>query len=59
MTEIKRLHPRAYSKWEASEDETLRSLFATKTSVRDIASKLQRQPSAIRSRLLRLGALES
>lgn len=59
MAEIKRRHPRAYEKWDESEEETVRSLFAAKTPVREIAAQLQRQPGAIRARLLRLGVFES
>ncbi|NLE39915.1 MAG: hypothetical protein GX621_18000 [Pirellulaceae bacterium] len=51
MEEIRQAHPRAYEKWDAEEDERLRRLFHSGTSVKEIAHILQRQPSAIRSRL--------
>ena len=54
MTEIKQDHPRAYEKWSPEEDEQLRRLFHSNTSNSKISEILQRQPSAIRSRLVKL-----
>ena len=54
MEEIRQAHPRAYEKWNAEEDDRLRQLFRTGATAKDIAHVLQRQPSAIRSRLAKL-----
>jgi DNA-binding NarL/FixJ family response regulator len=54
MEEIRQAHPRAYEKWTAEDDDRLRELFRSGTPLKEIARELQRQPSAIRSRLTRL-----
>ena len=55
MDEARRAHPRAYEKWSLEEDRRLIDLFQSGSSVPQIASDLERQPSAIRSRLVRVG----
>jgi hypothetical protein len=57
MEEIHKAHPRAYEKWSDCEDDRLRQLFLSQTPVKQIALTLQRQPSAIRSRLTKLNLL--
>jgi hypothetical protein len=52
---IRQAHPRAYDKWSDEEDDRLRRLVGVQTPVKEIARILQRQPSAIRSRLVKLG----
>jgi hypothetical protein len=59
MEEIRRDHPRAYEKWSDEEDERLRRLFQSQTPVKEVARMLQRQPSAIRSRLAKLNLVVS
>lgn len=54
MRRVKSRHPRAYERWECSEDETLTSLHREGRTVAHMAEQLQRQPSAIRSRLAKL-----
>ena len=54
MTEIRQDHPRAYEKWSDEEDIRLRNLFLANRPVKEIALALQRQSSAIRSRLQKL-----
>jgi hypothetical protein len=51
---IRRDNPRAYEKWTDEEDAQLRQLFMAQTPQKEIARVLQRQPSAIRSRLVKL-----
>ena len=51
---IRRDNPRAYEKWTDEEDAQLRQLFQSQTPPKEIARILQRQPSAIRSRLVKL-----
>jgi hypothetical protein len=55
MAEIRRGHPRAYEKWSDEEDATLKKLFRSGSNAKEIAGKLKRQPSAIRSRLAKFG----
>lgn len=55
MTAIKERHPRAYEKWSREEEESLRRLHGEGHYISEIADRLQRQPGAIRSRLMRLG----
>ena len=53
LSEIKLKHPKAYEKWTDEEDKKLRNLMKAKKSVRDISVILERQPSAIRSRIIK------
>jgi hypothetical protein len=48
-------HPRAYKNWEPAEDTRLAQLVQCGRSVEEAAALLQRQPSAIRSRIEKLG----
>ena len=50
-------HPRAYYPWTGEEEATLTALARSGMSHREIAGQLHRQPSAVRSRLVRLGPL--
>ena len=53
LAQIKQRYPRAYEKWTPEEDFFLQEKHAQGVSARDLAKALQRQPSAIRSRLLK------
>lgn len=55
LAEIKSAFPRAYEKWSSGEDADLISRHSEGHSVKSLSSHFQRQPSAIRSRLNRLG----
>jgi hypothetical protein len=54
MAEIRQKYPRAYEKWDEGEDAQLAELYHSGKQPSEIATILQRQPSAIRSRLARL-----
>ena len=54
MDEIRRKYPRAYEKWLPSEEQYLRAMIIQTHTVAQIANKLKRQRSAIRSRILKL-----
>ncbi|MCY3886775.1 MAG: ATP-dependent DNA helicase [Chloroflexi bacterium] len=54
LAAIRRQHPRAYKPWAPNEEARLLALQQRDESVETIARELQRQPSAIRSRLRRL-----
>lgn len=55
LEQIRKKYPKAYTKWSSDEDETLRMKFYEGMSVTELAIYFQRKPSAIRSRLERLG----
>lgn len=48
-------HPRAYEPWSSSEERQLVRLFQSGLSIDNIATVLERRPSAVRTRLNRLG----
>jgi DNA-binding CsgD family transcriptional regulator len=52
---IRQKYPRAYMSWSNEEERELINLFESNLSTKEIATQLQRQPSAIRSRLTKLG----
>lgn len=55
MDNIRQKHQRAYEKWTIEEDKLLFSKFEQGIDVKEIATILERQPSAINSRLKKLG----
>ena len=55
IAKIKEKYTRAYQNWETAEDDRLRELHLAGKDTTEIGSILQRQPSAIRSRLNKLG----
>ena len=55
MQEIRKQYPRAYTKWTDNEDTLLRDKYQTNRNIEELAAEFQRQPSAIRSRLRKLG----
>lgn len=57
MAEIRRIHPRAYMPWRAEDDDRLKAGFARGEEIELLATVLQRQPGAIRSRLQKLGLI--
>ncbi|MBX3007658.1 MAG: hypothetical protein KF816_06475 [Melioribacteraceae bacterium] len=57
--EIKNTYKRAYEKWNVEEEKEMIRLFNAKISEGEIAIKLSRQPSAINSRLIKLGLKEN
>jgi hypothetical protein len=64
MAAIKTKYPRAYEPWRESEQQQLREAFNPDAPnlahhLEELADRFQRQPSAIRSRLQRLGLLPS
>ncbi|HTW90722.1 MAG TPA: hypothetical protein VMH22_03350 [bacterium] len=58
LRKIRAEHPRAYEPWTKDEDLRLGSMFAARKTADEIAATLQRQRSAITSRLAKLGLLE-
>ena len=58
MNHAKEQYPRAYERWTASEDEQLEQLYRSGHDSKQISGASQRQPSAVASRLRKLGLLE-
>lgn len=54
IRDVRELHPRAYEPWDAHEEARLRELRRRGAPLDAIAAELQRQPSAIQSRLRQL-----
>jgi len=55
---IRQRYPRAYEKWTGDEDIRLQNEYNKGLNVQQLSEILQRQPSAIRSRLRKLGIVE-
>jgi hypothetical protein len=55
---IREAFPRAYEKWTPQNDAKLEELFKEKKSLDEIARIFQRQPSAIRARIIKLELYE-
>ena len=56
-TRVRAEHARAYARWTTDEDSLLRLRFAEGASVEELSEALRRQPSGIRSRLVKLGLI--
>lgn len=54
---IRQIHPRAYEPWNKEEDEQLRQRYQQGATIANLVDEFLRQPSAIRSRLKKLGLL--
>lgn len=59
LAEIRSKHPKAYTKWTQEEEAILTEGFLRGKSVEELASILGRKPSAIESRLRKLGLQNS
>lgn len=55
IAEVRRQHPNAYRPWKKDDDERLKALAGTGEKVQELSEHFGRQPSAIRSRLRKLG----
>ncbi len=55
LNEIKQIYPKAYEIWTSDEDNRLKLKYQEGIAINELASCFQRQPSAIRSRLAKLG----
>ncbi len=55
LDEIRQKYPKAYERWTPDEDMQLRAKYQEGIGIDDLASYFERQPSAIRSRLAKLG----
>jgi hypothetical protein len=58
MDLAKKLHPRAYLKWSEHEEGVLKGMFSGGKGIEELARFFKRQPSAIRSRLRKLGLIK-
>ena len=57
LEQIRREYPKAYAKWTEEEDIRLRNEYTQGRTANELAKSFQRKPSAIRSRLRKLGLL--
>ena len=57
LKHIHERHPRAYALWSEEEDQKIIQLFRSGQTAKQIAQATERQPTAIASRLMRLGVL--
>jgi DNA-directed RNA polymerase specialized sigma24 family protein len=55
VEEIRQEYPKAYTKWTEDDDGVLREKYLQGDTVDELAKIFQRQPSAIHSRLRKLG----
>jgi hypothetical protein len=58
LAETRRKFPRAYEKWTGEEDANLKDAFRQCKETQTLADTFQRQPGAIRSRLVKLRLIE-
>lgn len=58
LESVKRKHPNAYEPWTNKQEELLIKMYKGGAPVKAIASALKRQPSAISSRIRKLGLEE-
>lgn len=56
---IRKIYPNAYLSWDKAQDEKLRELFTKGSSVANLADTFSRTSGAIRSRLAKLGLLNT
>lgn len=54
LDDIREKHPQAYQSWSLEDDEKLETLFCEGKSVKELASILERNDGAIRSRIKKL-----
>ncbi len=54
LEKIKKRYPKAYELWTEDDDARLTTMYCGQTPLAEIATKLERQPSAIRARLAKL-----
>lgn len=59
VDDVRQTYPKAYERWSHDEDEQLKVKHQAGVSVSELAIYFQRQPSAIRSRLAKLGQLSA
>jgi hypothetical protein len=58
IKEIHEEYPNAYARWSLEQERQLRALFEAGNTIYEIAKTLERQPGAIRSRLMKMGLME-
>jgi len=58
LEKIRQKYPKAYAQWTENDDNALRNRYYQGLSVDELSCTFQRQPSAIRSRLRKLGLAE-
>lgn len=51
VADMRKLHPKAFTPWEASDDEMLKSMYEAGDDVTKISAALGRQPGGVRARI--------
>ncbi|HOP06047.1 MAG TPA: hypothetical protein PLF13_02015 [candidate division Zixibacteria bacterium] len=59
LSEMRKEYPRAFAEWSKAEESQLVELYRSGRSLQEIARALQRKRGAIRTRLQKLGVLET
>ncbi len=57
IEELQKINPRAYAKWNTTEDDNLVKLFKSGISITEIASTMQRTRGSISARLEKFGLI--
>ncbi|HVZ75826.1 MAG TPA: PIF1 family DEAD/DEAH box helicase [Candidatus Paceibacterota bacterium] len=55
---LRQKHPNAYRPWSREEDESLKELFLSNASQKELSTRFGRQRGAIRARLIKLGLID-
>jgi len=58
LDKLRKQYPRAYIEWTDREDNSLAEMFKKGAKIDDIARQHQRQPGAIRARLVKLNLMQ-
>jgi ATP-dependent DNA helicase PIF1 len=56
--QIRQAYPKAYLAWSAAEDSNLKKLFSEGRRIQELSKTFERQPTAISSRLRKLGLIK-
>lgn len=55
---LREKHPNAYRRWDDAQDAALREMFGSDENIAALAKHFERQPGAIRMRLIKLGLID-
>ncbi|HEY9790003.1 MAG TPA: hypothetical protein V6D22_06375 [Candidatus Obscuribacterales bacterium] len=58
LCKLQRLYPRAYDQWCTDEEQRVVALHQVGKTLREIAAVVKRKPTAIKDKLLKLGAFD-
>ena len=58
ITKARTKYPRAFIKWTVAEEKKVKGAFKSNKPIEKIAAEIQRKPSAVTSRLVKLGLIK-